>query len=188
VTERNLAVFSAPAANGKKLGMERRLELIHREFPATVSLDWKRAFDNDVDLFGRIVRDILKLDQVVPGRPGPRPDPEPDRAMGLLRQLMAEDYISLPFDEAFTILADQRSLTQLERKVGLPRTIVRRLMRGIRSPTMVEMASVAEAYGKHPSYFVEFRAAVIAGAIVLRLEGAPETSIGLYRRIVGVGQ
>lgn len=180
----DLAIFRE--ANGRKTAMEERVRLIQAEFPSVAELDWKRAFDHDIDLFGRIVRDILKIDQTVPGRPGPRPEPDPERAMASLRQLMGQDYTHLPFCEAFTILADGRSYRQLARKVDMSVMTVHRLRAGQLDPTMIQMSQVADAFGKHGSFFAEYRALVIAGAIVYRLERSPESSIGIYRRLVGV--
>jgi len=172
---------------GKKLSNEERTRLIKQTFPTVETLDWKRAFDEDIDLFGRMIRDILKIDQSVPGRPGPRPEPEHVRGMAHLRQLMGEDYTALPFEEAFVILSDQRSLTQLSRKVGLARSRVNRLRLGLVNPTVYDMAQIAEAFGKHPSFFAEYRAFYIVGALMDRLEGSPETSVGLYRKLRAAG-
>jgi transcriptional regulator with XRE-family HTH domain len=164
--------------------MERRVQMVREEFPTVVDLDWKAAFDRDFDLFARIMQAISQLGQVVPRRSGPRPEPDYDRALVDLRQLMGQDYTALVFAEAFAILADRRSLTQLGRKCGMDRMRVLRLKRGDRTPHIWEMEQIAEAFGKHPSFFVEYRC-LIAGAILSRLEASPETSVHIYRKLVG---
>jgi DNA-binding phage protein len=189
-TEATVDLAPFKKANEKGVGTKaaERMRLIRKEFPVVYELDWKRAFDQDLDLFARVVRDILKLDQAVPGKPGPRLDPEYDRALVHLRQLMGQDYTMLSFVEAFGVLADGRSLTQLARKVGLSRTQVRRLRMGWKVPSLYEMSQIADAYGKHASFFVEYRIAYITGALATRLASAPESSIGLYRKLlVGTG-
>lgn len=180
-----LEVFREVNESQHKLPMERRVALIREEFPSVNTLNWKAAFDRDLELFARIMRDIFKLDQPEPRRSGPRPEPDFDRALVSLRQLMGQDYTTLPFFEAFNILADKRSLTQLGRKCGMDRMRVQRLRRDERAPMLWEMAQIADAFGKHPSFFTEYRSAMICGAIIDRLEASPETGVHIYRRLVG---
>lgn len=168
----------------KRIG-ERRMDMIRDEFPSTVRLDWKKAFNNDRDLFARIWRDMVKLGQTQPGRPGPRPTLEFPEGMQEFRRLAAEDYSTLPFPQAFRVLSRGLSFTMIARKVGLDRNLVYRLQIGTKQPDVYALKQVAKAFKKDPSYFMEYRTHYIASAMLERLENAPEASVNLYRQLQG---
>ncbi len=149
---------------------------------AALQASWRAAFDNDTGLLGRIVKDILKLDQSVAGRPGPRPEPEYNQnSMNLLRQLMAEDYCSMPFARAFDILAGTRPTTQLANLVDISRSQVRRLRHGEVHPTLGEISRIAGAFKKHPSFFREYRTAYIQAGMGYRYIDYHDASVAAYR-------
>lgn len=169
---------------GYRIPWSRRLSAIHAQFPSTKSLDWGEAMIRDHDLWVRLMEDIIKADQAEPGRDGPRRKAlDYDRGLQTIRQMMGQDYSLVPFCESFTVLARGYSLSHLAHKTGIARSVVRRLMRGEVEPTAEHMVSVAQAFGKHPSFFAEYRAAYITAAVHRRMEGNPETSIALYRRM-----
>jgi transcriptional regulator with XRE-family HTH domain len=89
----------------------------------------------------------------------------------------------LPFHEAFQVLAGGRSLRHVASMTGLNRNTVYRLMKGDSQPDGFEMAVVAETFGKHPSYFAEWRILYITNAFVSRLEYSPDTAIDIYRKL-----
>ena len=169
--------------SGEKTSWDKRYDVIKTQFPDPKTFDWRKAFDKDLDLFARIMRDVLKVDQAVPGRPGPRPALDYDRGVKSLRQMMGQDYSTLPFPDTFQFLAGDRSLSHTARKTGLSRSQVHRLLRGESQPDVNEMTMVAEAFGKHPSFFLEYRAAFVVAALSEKLLNAPEATIGFYRRI-----
>jgi transcriptional regulator with XRE-family HTH domain len=177
IAEPELAVFD------RKMPWDERRRLIQRQFRPEGPLDWGAAFKEDLHLMARILRDILKLGAAEPGRPGPRPAIDYETGIKRLRQLMGTDYALVSFAEAFGSLAGGRSLSHLARRTDISRSQVHRLLRGEAQPTAEEMAKVAKAFDKHPSYFVEFRAAAVAGALHERLMTAPESTIGFYRTI-----
>src|SRR5688500_1790328 len=158
----DLSVFQE--ANKNKIPLQERQKLIAEKFPDTKDFNWKKAFDNDLDLFARIIRDILKLDQAQPGRPGPRPSIDYGDGVRRLRQFMGQDYALLPFHEAFRILAGDRSVRSLASKLGIDRNQVHRLLTGKVYPGLYDIEVVAKAFGKHPSYFLEYRIQYIANS------------------------
>lgn len=169
--------------NQKKQPWEKRMKVIRERFPSVDNLDYKKAFDEDLDLFARIVRDILKIDQASPGRPGPRPSLDQGQATRRMRQFLGQDYSILPFPEAFRILAGGRSIRQLVVKTGLSRNSIHRLLRGELDPDAYVMEEVARAFSKSPAYFLEYRQMVITKALLQRMEYSPESTIGIYRKI-----
>ncbi len=176
--------FRDADGNPRKMSRSEREVLIKEQFPSLQGLDWEHAFRKDTDLFGRIMRDVLKMDQREPGRSGPRRTLDYRQGMVSLREIMGEDYSLLPFDESFRVLAGKQSLRTISRKTGLSRTNCERLLNGTKFPELSDMTSAAKGYKKKPSYFLEYRAAVISAIITDRLRSAPESSIGYYRKLL----
>lgn len=157
--------------------------MILSQFGSVERLSWRKAFSSDIDLFGRLVKDILKLDQAQPGRPGPRPALDYDQGVARLRQYMGQDYAIEPFRPAFKHLANGRSIRALARKTGLSKNHIHRLTTGEMEPDVFSMGEIAKAFSKNPSYFMEWRAMWLANAIVNRVMENPEASITLYRKM-----
>lgn len=170
-------------ATREKVSWDRRAAMIVSQFGSVEKLQWRKAFESDIDLFGRLVKDILKLDQAQPGRPGPRPALDYAQGVARLKQYMGQDYSLDDFQHSLRDLANGRSIRSIARKTGLSKNHVHRLLTGEVQPDGYAMRAVAEAFGKHPSYFPEWRAMWITNAMVNRLEGNPESSIVLYRKL-----
>lgn len=166
-----------------------RGRLMIRRFPSTATLNWQRAFANDPDLLGRLLRDILKLDRVVPGRHGPRPGPDPLRDGPTLDRIRGLDpgrhpYSLHPFPVAFAHLVAGRSVRAVAAKVrDMSPTRVYRLLRGEVNPTAADMEAVAAAFKRHPSYFVEYRVRSIHAALLEQLERDPQGSIRVFEQL-----
>lgn len=166
-----------------KVPWEKRARKIRERFPSVDKLNWEAALDHDIDLFGRIVRDILKLEQAVPGRPGPRPSLDINAAIRRLHQLWGDDFTIRPFPEAFRILAGDRSLRHVASVTKLNKDCVHRLLNGELDPDGYHMRMVANAFDKHPSYFLEWRMLYITQAVMSRLAWSPERTIDLFRSL-----
>lgn len=165
-----------------------RRQLLHDKFPSVAQLNWDKAFDNDIDLLGHLLRDILKLDMALPGAAGRRPGLEEDEARPSLDRLMGRSptshvYSVLPFRATFELLMNGRSYRAMESKLGMPKTRVFRLLRGLDTPNTQDMELIAKAFKKQPSYFVEYRVQAIAASVYAALGEQPETSIGVYERL-----
>ena len=179
----DISVFDDP-----NLSADERKRLIGERFPSTKSLNWERAFSNNIELLGRVLQDILKVDVVSAGRPGPRPNLDRTRAEPQLERLLGKDpadhpYTVLPFPEALRILIGDRSLAAAARKLGVSKTNVHRWLSGAAVPSQEQMERIAAAFAKQPSYFPEYRANKIAGAVGEHLVVDPEVSIRVYERI-----
>lgn len=183
MTEENIRDLSSFK---KDMPWDKRVEMIRGQFPNSTDMQWKKVFDQNEDIFARIMRDILKVDQAVPGRPGPRPALEYDQGMETLKRLMGQDFCTAPFTEAFSLIAGGRSISHIANKVGLSRSHCYRLMKGDVTPTIGDLQAVAEGFGKHPSFFAEYRAAFVIAHLEAKLMQAPESTIDFYRRITRV--
>lgn len=174
---------SADHSELKKVAWEQRSNAISKRFESVDKLEWSGALERDMELFGRVIRDILKLEQAVPGRPGPRPSLDINDAIRRMQQLLGHDFTLLSFLEAFKILARGKSIRQLARIIDLDRNTIQRLLAEDMEPDGYHLRMIAEGFGKHPSYFLEWRILYITAAIVRRLEWNPEATVGMFRRL-----
>lgn len=165
-----------------KMSWGERKQLISEQFPSVDQLDWVEAF-NDVELFGRLLRDILKFDQSEPGRSGPRPVLDRKVAEKRLRQFMRIDHSELPFKDSLAALAGNRSIRHLATNTGIHRNTIQRLLAGTKEPTIPLMEQIAKGMGKEPSYFLEYRIAYILAAMESRMMSSPEIVGDLYNRL-----
>lgn len=166
----------------RKTPWSERVKLISEQFPRAAQLDWHEAF-NDIELYGRIVRDILKLDQSTPGRSGPRPVLDRKLAEQRLKQLHRVDFSEEYFVEAFKNLSHGRSHRSLAAKIGMDRNMVQKLLAGTREPDIQMMEQIALAFKKEPSYFMEYRLAFVLGALEERMLLSPEITVDLYKKL-----
>lgn len=177
----DLTVFEAK--NGKKPSWNTRKGLIKEQFPAYDSLDWSKAFKADIGLLGLIIKNVLKSDQSTLGRPGPRPTLDPKRSAERYAQFIATDYSYLPIEETLAHLKGDLTIRGLATKVGLDFNLVYRILNGKATPSVADLQAIAEAFGKHPSYFLEYRIAYILGAIEQNLIDSPESSVSTYLKL-----
>jgi DNA-binding phage protein len=168
------------ADSSRKAAWLERAKEIQDRFPEIANLDWAAALAKDDNLFARVLRDILKLEQAVPGRSGPRPALEQEEVTDRLDRLFGRDFTSDPFPRALKSLAGGASIRQIATRTGLNRNVVYRLLNSEMGPEGWHLTQVAEAYGKHPSYFIEWRILYITKAFASRLERNPDASVSVY--------
>src|SRR5258708_3837407 len=104
-----VAVFLKLNRGTKKAPWQERVQLVDDVFPSFRALDWKRAFDTDEQLWGAVLREILKDEQREPGRSGPRPNLVRDPALAKLREYRGEDYSENTFPGAMRELAGRNT-------------------------------------------------------------------------------
>jgi hypothetical protein len=166
----------------KRVPWEQRIKMIHEEFPGTADPDWNQIL-KDPDVFARILKDVLKVDQIEVGRAGPRPNLDVERGMRTWNEFRG-DYSELPFTDAFRILVRGNSQRIIARKTGISKTRIVRLQQGDDRPSATDLRVIAEAYDKKPAYFVEYRAEYIIAAIATRLQDEHELTVALYRKLI----
>lgn len=172
--------------NQEKVPWDQRAKVIRQQFPSVQKLDWHRLFSEDPALMGRLINDILKIDIARPGKPGKRPAVEPGIADHRLRQIMGEDYATLPFPQALRALQGPRSARGLAKKVGLDRNYINRLLAGDTSPSASIMEQIAQAFHKDPAWFVEYRMGYIFAVLHHKMGAVPEASVTFYKKMRGL--
>jgi DNA-binding phage protein len=168
----DLSEFTAlnKTQRGKRTPWDKRVALIQERFPSVLTLDWRKAFDEDLDLFADIMRDVLKADAAEPGRSGPKPSVDLRDGVTRFRQLVHEDFSMLSFQESLEILMAGMSLTTAARKTGLSRAKLHRLLRGLEAPSPHEMEQIAKG--------------LVTAAMQERLMNNPEASVKWYTELV----
>lgn len=166
----------------KRVPWNERVKMIDDEFPGMRDADWNIIL-RDHDIFGRILKDVLKVDQIQAGRPGPRPNLETERGMQTWREVNG-DYSELPFAEAFRVLTRNHSVRAIARRTSLAKSRVDRLRQGTIQPDINDLRAIAAGYKKKPAYFVEYRAEYIVAAIATRLHNEHELTVAIYRKLV----
>lgn len=170
-----------------KTGWEAQRAAVYARYPSAAEEDWTAALA-DYDLMGRLIRDVLRVGHT-PKQRGSRPELERDEALSRLNQLRGDDYTMLPFPEAFRALArwdpdtPTRSLTNIARRVDIPRSRTHRLLTGESKPSHADLEQIAAAFGRRPTYFAEYRIALVVAAIEAHLEAAPEATVGIVRQL-----
>lgn len=167
----------------RRIPWEERVGLIDEQFPGIRDADWNIIL-KDPDILGRLLKDILKVDQIEPGRAGPRPNLNYERGMQTWREITGQDYCELPFVDALRLLTKGQAVRVVARKAHIAKTRMDRLMRGVDRPTADDLRAIAAAYGKRPAYFAEYRAEYVTAAIVARLAEEPELTITIYTKLV----
>jgi hypothetical protein len=157
--------------------------MIQRASPRARDPDWNVVL-RDNDVLGRLLKDILKVDQIEPGRAGPRPNLDYERGMQTWKEITGQDFSELPFPQAFQALTKNQSFTTISRRISQGRTRTYELWNGLTSPTIDDMRIIAKAYGKKPAYFAEYRAEFILAHITARLIAETEMTIAIYTRLV----
>jgi DNA-binding phage protein len=183
MSSKDLSVFRS--LNEGKTAWSERADVIKKSFPSTALLDWYEVFRQDPTILGNILNDVIKLSQERSGKPGKRPSPDEKEAVSKFRRIQDDDYSNETFAQSFKALAANSSVRAVAVKVGVDKSLVHRLLNGQAIPSMDVIEKVAKAYGKHPSYFVEYRVAYIMAIMSHSLSYAPESSVVLYKRVAG---
>lgn len=179
----NLDVFKE--ANQAKISWSTRAKLIDEQFPFTAKMDWYQIFREDPTILGKILNDLIKLEGERTGKPGKRPTLDLDIAEVKLRQMRGEDYTEYVFKDSLRILAGKLSVRGIANRTGLDKSYVHRLLTGNAIPTVEVLETVAKAFKKKPSYFLEYRIGYILAVTYYNLENNPEVSINWYNKIAG---
>ena len=170
----------------EKMPWQERYEIIKKTFPNVETLDWNKVFRTDPAIMGRIVNDVLKIDQAEPGRPGKRPALDVGVAEERLHQIRGEDYTILPFAEALRNARAGKSIRSLAHYSGLPKSTVHRLADGDTRPSLEQIEAIAKGVRKAPSYFLEYRIAFVLSAMVELFSQSPESTIVQYEKLVAL--
>lgn len=163
-----------------------RLSDVRRDWPSTEH-NQAQILDAiaDYDLLGRVMRDVLRVGYEAPRR-GQRSPLEWSDGQARLRSLAAERSglaSNESFAAAFARLADGHSIEAMADVTGMGIAQLDCLLDGRHAPTDDEMVQIATAFGKPPTYFLEYRIQFICATLATNLAASPERTIDLLVRL-----
>lgn len=164
-----------------KRSWEDRFEAIVREFPSVENFNWAQAVYRDPELFTSLLGDVIKAG-IDSSRPGKRPPLSRNEAIEKLNQVASEDFTEYEFTDAFRGLCAGKSVRGAAHKIGIDRNMVHGLLTGKQVPTFKTMEKIADAFGKDPSYFLEYRVGYITSILSKFLYDSPETASLWYEK------
>lgn len=191
--ERFIAINEKHGAKKRRMPWAERRAAIVEEFPSVVTLDWhdegvlvERGNPEEATMvLAEIMRSLIQVDQILPGRRGGRPPPDFEESKQTWRELMRRDFAAAPFDVVFRSLSFQDSVRVIANKTGIAKSRIDRLRRGEEPPSVDDMRAIAEAYGRKPAIFLEFRQEFVLAAVMYQLDKEPELVTALYSKIMG---
>lgn len=171
--------------NEDKAPWKNRVVKIRKNFPEVSNIDWGRVFREDPAILGKLINDIIKLDQVRTGKPGKRPSLAVKEASQKLRELRGEDYSVYPFAETLRVLASGLTAQQTATLLLISKSKLRDVYIGRSNLDLSLIERAAAAFDKHPSFFTEYRVSYLLAILDKKLMGYPESSIIYYEKVAG---
>lgn len=155
------------------------------EVPEIEDVDWGQLFSVDPGILGDVINDVIRVvhSSKEKNRRGKRSNVKRSVAKNNLEKIQNIDFSNEEFIVSVRYLKLDRSIRCFARKVGLNTSKVQRLLEGKVEPTAKELEQIAEAFDKHPSYFLEYRIAYVVSAMSSLMKTYPESSIVQYVKL-----
>lgn len=170
----------------RKEAWEKSYRKMKESYPLLEGVSWSTVLSYDSDTFSQVLGDVIKAEGKR-SRPGKRPTLSRSLAESEFSKLSGASYSEYEFLRAFRALTHGRTVRGIANKVGLGQTTVHNLLNG-QSPTFRQMESIAAAYNKDPSYFLEYRIAYSLRVIEKFLMDSPETATVWYLKMSRKGK
>lgn len=155
---------------------------LSQKFPEIENVDWGIAFRRDPSLFTSILNDLIKAE----GRgslPGKRPQLPQAEALDQLKKITQSDFSHYDFYTTFDALVGNRSVRSVSNKTGLGKSFIYQLLKRERIPSFEAMEKIAKGFKKDPSFFLEYRNAIILAHLDSFLFESPEISVTWFLKI-----
>lgn len=188
---RDLVTTMTETREPKKKGIPRgELEqqypsLTYLTGPATPATkrSWVAVFKAKPDAMHNLLADYIKQVYAVPGRIGQRPMPEEQR-VDFAGLLYAEEN-ELPIGQVLRrIVSDSQRV--FAAKVHMSRGTYERLLAGRYDPDVNEIRLIAKALRRPPTFFVEYRKAMVVAAVLNMLEERPGLATTIYKQYLEI--
>lgn len=164
------------------LTWEEKKKRIEEKHPDALNASWVEALREEPDMFAKIIGDIIRSSGGS-SRPGKRPTLDRAEASAVLSKLMGEDYSEYQFVETFQILVGDDSMRKVAKRTGLALSFVHKLLNGVAHPSYETLEKIAIAYGKEPSFFLEYRIGFVLAVVDDFLSSSPETATAWYQKM-----
>jgi hypothetical protein len=150
---------------------------------AALSKSWMASFSEEPQAMYSILADIIKLAHAKPGRVGQRPMPREEEVN--LDALIYGQVSNDPLTRSLPKLMHM-SERRLAEMVNMSKTQIQRVMAGSYEPDMSQLRRIAEAVNVPPTYFLEYRVAMVMAAMHNIMFANPNVATALYRRYLQV--
>jgi transcriptional regulator with XRE-family HTH domain len=157
------------------------LERAASMYPNIQAINWTLAFNNDLDMMGRMIGDILKLQKAEenPHRRGRRTVPQV--SVDKLYE-MFDGFSNEPLPVALAKLVGKRSVRQVASKCNMSHMTFYRFLKGQAEPNLLMIEQIAAAFNKPPHYFAEYRAGLLSELLKQKLLQEPNLSVTMIRQ------
>ena len=144
---------------------------------------WVAVFNQRPDAMHSLLADFIKQVHAKPGRIGQRPMPKEEQVD--FEGLLYGEENDLPLPEVLPKLVKMTE-RQFCAQVHMSRVQYWRMLKGEYDPDVRELRLIAAAVGKPPTYFVEYRKAMVVAAMLNLFDERPGIVTSLYRRYLQV--
>jgi len=144
---------------------------------------WVAVFNSRPDAMHSLLADYIKQVHARPGRIGQRPMPKEEQVD--FQSLLYGEQNDLPLIEVLP-----KIITQSERAmcvaIHMSRAQYQRMLKGDYDPDVNELRVLAAVLGKPPTFFVEYRTAMVMAAMLNLFDQRPGIATSLYRKYLEV--
>lgn len=144
---------------------------------------WVAVFNARPDAMHNLLADYFKQVYATPGRIGQRP--MPDEATVDFEGLLYGEDNDLPIGEVLKKIVPISERAFADR-IHMSRRQYQRVLRGEYDPDVNEMRLMAKALKRPPTFFVEYRKAMVVAAVLNLLEDRPGIATTLYRQYLDI--
>lgn len=143
---------------------------------------WAAVFRAKPEVMHAILADYVKHRYAVPGVVGQRPMPR-EGDVDIEELLRGPGINMAPIAEVLPALMPTGKV-KFARKVCLPVERLNAILAGRYTPTVPELRLIAEAVGRSPAHFIEYRRQLVLDAMDHLFTSQPQIATSLYRKFV----
>lgn len=150
---------------------------------AALNKSWMSAFTEEPQAMYSILADIIKVAHAKPGRVGQRPMPREEEVD--LDALIHGQVSNEPLHEILPRMI-KTSERQFASDVRMSRTQTQRMLAGEYEPDLSQIRRIASALSIPPTYFLEYRMAMVISALHNLMNENPNIATALYRKYLEI--
>lgn len=161
----------------KKNNLEDKLSVLKSRRPELNNIDWGKILREEPEVFNGIANGVSRIDRnrksKLDHRTGTR----------RLHNFIQDDFSEKEFKEAFKIICGEDTMRKTAKKIDSSAAHVYNLKEGKAQPSLELMEVIAEAYGRKPEYFIEYRIINVLASVDKYLISNPETATVWFNKI-----